>query len=120
MRAGRSKRSEVLARRRKGGDRPSSLALVSRLAMKSTCTPSWIADVFTSDRLDEGRRAIDEQTKSDRRLLDDLLADVRSIRSEVRTIKRRTTTSISLVASDGGNNKLAFDPFLMQVVRIVD
>lgn len=76
--------------------------------------------MFTSNRLDDIRQAIDEQTRSDRRLLDELLSDVRSIRSDVRTIKRRTTTSISLVASDGGNNKLAFDPFLMQVVRIVD
>lgn len=76
--------------------------------------------MFTQGSLDDLRRAIDEQTQSDKHLLDELVADIRSLRSEVRVIRRRTTTSISLVASDGGNNRLAFDPFLVQIVRIVD
>src|SRR6267143_3398389 len=76
--------------------------------------------MFDGQSFPEIRDAIRECTVDQRNLLDDIRADVCGLSSSVRTIQPRTTTSISLVASDGGNNKLVFDPFYVQLVRVVD
>jgi hypothetical protein len=70
--------------------------------------------------LSELRDAIRNQVAGDRPLLDQLRREVLPLKSAVRRIQPRGTTSISLVGTDGGNNQIQFDPFLVQLVRVVD
>lgn len=76
--------------------------------------------MFDPETLPRLKRAIVNQTQSDKSLLDQILHDVERLRSEVRAIRPRSTTAVSLVAADGGNNQLQFDPFHVQLVRVVD
>jgi hypothetical protein len=70
--------------------------------------------------LSELRAAIRGQVAGDRALLDQLRGEIRPLRTATRRIQPRATTSISIVGTDGGNNKLEFDPFLVQLIRVVD
>jgi hypothetical protein len=70
--------------------------------------------------LNELRDAIRNQVAGDRTLLDQLRREVLPLKPAVRRIQPRGTTSISLVGTDGGNNQVQFDPFLVQLVRVVD
>jgi hypothetical protein len=70
--------------------------------------------------LNELRDAIRDQVAGDRTLLDQLRREVLPLKSAMRRIQPRGTTSISLVGTDGGNNQIQFDPFLVQLVRVVD
>lgn len=66
------------------------------------------------------KQAIAECIRTDQSVLDALRSDIRPLKKEMRRIQPRTTTSISLVGTDGGNNQLRFDPFLIQLIRVVD
>lgn len=66
------------------------------------------------------QQGIQKRIAEDYRILQKLREQVRRLRGEVRRIQPRATTSISLVGTDGGNNRVQFDPFLVQLVRVVD
>jgi hypothetical protein len=76
--------------------------------------------VIDPQSLRELRAGIRGQVAGDRALLDQLRSEIRPLRHTTRRIQPRATTSISVVGTDGGNNKLQFDPFLVQLIRVVD
>lgn len=74
-------------------------------------------DPDTHDRLKD---AVFSQIGQDMGVLAGLRDEIEELRGHVRRIRPQTTTSMSLVGTDGGNNQIRFDPFLVQVVRVVD
>ena len=74
-------------------------------------------DVSTIETLE---RLMRETMKKDSVLLNTLRDEIRPLKNTTKKIFPRTTTSISLVGTDGGNNRLVFDPFIVQIIRVVD
>src|SRR5215510_14401543 len=66
------------------------------------------------------RQELRERMASDRQVLETLRAEVRSGLGDARRIMPRQTTAVSLVGTDGGNNRISFDPFMAQLIRVVD
>jgi hypothetical protein len=76
--------------------------------------------MFEAAELPQLRKLIAHQVERDNEELNHLLAQLRAARGDVRSIKPRSATSIALMAADGGNNRVTFNPFYLQIVRIVD
>ena len=53
---------------------------------------------------------ISDRINEDKVILEDLRREIRPLKGSVRRIQPRTTTSISLVGTDGGNNQIQYDP----------
>jgi len=72
------------------------------------------------ESIDALRAELQNSITGDRRVLEELRDDVRPLKAATRKIQPRSTTAISLVGTDGGNNRIEFDPFMVQLVRVVD
>jgi hypothetical protein len=69
---------------------------------------------------DKLQSELKDRIDKDRKVLDDMRAEVRPLKGSTRRIHPRSATAISLVGTDGGSNQLRFDPFKIQLVRVVD
>lgn len=76
--------------------------------------------MFEPEEIPQIKAAIQECAQVDRRLLDDLRAEVLEMRPNVRVIHPRNLNAFSLVASESTDNKLIYDPFYFQLIRVVD
>lgn len=74
-------------------------------------------DLDTIPRIVEQIRSI---AHSDMGMLDAVVSDVEPLRATARAIKPRDSRYMSIVASDGGHNRLEFNPFQLQLIRVVD
>jgi len=81
----------------------------------------WRVPLIDPESIAALRAELATSIQGDRRVLDELREDVRPLKGQTRDrIQPRSTTAISLVGTDGGNNKIEFDPFMVQLVRVVD
>lgn len=76
--------------------------------------------MFLPEQLPSLRRQIHDQAARDFRLLEELVAQAREMAPGVRPIRPRSATAVALTAADGGNNTVAFNPFSLQIIRVVD
>jgi hypothetical protein len=70
--------------------------------------------------LDRIQTELKDRIDEDCKVLDDMRAEVRPLKALTRRIHPRSATAISLVGTDGGSNQLRYDPFKIQLIRVVD
>lgn len=76
--------------------------------------------MLNSEQIKELEEAVREVALADGKCFEDVRQEVRGLRDRVRAIRPRSTTAVSLVSADAGDNVLGFDPYLIMPVRVVD
>lgn len=72
------------------------------------------------EQLEALRQDIYRMTELDNAHLEEIRSQVRSLRDRVKPIRPRNATAVALMATDGGENYIRFDPYLIVPVRVVD
>lgn len=72
------------------------------------------------DVAEQLKHAIRNAVGADSLALEELRQRVRGLKSSTQRVQPRRSAAISLVGTDGGNNTVAFDPFSVDLVRVVD
>lgn len=76
--------------------------------------------MWSQEDLDFIRQQAAVLAEQDREDLNHLREEVRGLRESVRPIFPRTTTTVSLMATDAGEETITFDPHMFFLVRVVD
>jgi hypothetical protein len=76
--------------------------------------------MLTSSALSTIRNQVRQLVIVEQELLHRLRSHAAQLRTEISRIQPRPVTSVSLVGTDGGNNKVKYDPLFLDVIRVVD
>jgi hypothetical protein len=70
--------------------------------------------------IDELKAKVLAAYQADGPLLDQFRAFARRLKDGIKPLRKYSVNAVSFVSSDGGDNRLAFNPILVELVRVVD
>jgi len=76
--------------------------------------------MLSPKQIEELEKAVQEIAVVDGKCFEELKKEVQGLKNYVRPIRPRSTTAVSLVSTDAGENTIEFDPYLVTPVRVVD
>lgn len=77
-------------------------------------------DFVFNDNYKRLQECLQQTVKQEQTFFETLRREISPLRGTERALHRRAANALAVVASDGGNNQVLFDPFLLHVVQIVD
>jgi hypothetical protein len=75
---------------------------------------------LAEDNFDEIKRRVFDAYKTEEPILQEFRAFARRIKNEIKPIRPYSVNAVSFVSSDGGDNRLFFNPAVVELVRVVD
>ena len=70
--------------------------------------------------LEEMKKRVFDAYKSETPILEEYREYARTLKNNVKKINKYSVTAVSFVSSDGGDNRLYFNPAIIELVRVVD
>lgn len=75
---------------------------------------------LAEDNFDEIRKRVFDAYKSEEPVLKEYREYARRLKNDIKQIKDYSVNAVSFVSSDGGDNRLYFNPATVELVRVVD